>query len=180
MGSRHIEPPIQGRKVLNFVAWWGNICSFSVPGTRQNYLPIFTSSDVLPVNSFSFQCLFLNLFLSFPCIEPDDMWDLPLDRKSGKSRGCGEIGYSQLYMYPGWMTGYPEGTKAETRFGISVPCETPERKLLPRPALPILPPVLSSPGPTALPTFPRPHHGKLQACLSKPKLAVRQCLWECP
>lgn len=66
------------------------------------------------------------------------MWELPLDRKNGQSRGRGEIGYSQLYTCPGSMTGYPEGAEAETWSGIFVPCETPKKKLLPPTALPIL------------------------------------------
>ena len=35
------------------------------------------------------------------------------------------------------MTGYPQGSEAETRSGIFVPYETPKKKLLPPTALPI-------------------------------------------
>ena len=122
------------------------------------------------MNSFSFQCLLLNLFLSFfSWIVTDDMWELPLDRKNGQSRGRGEIGHSQLYTCPGSMTGYPEGAEAETWSGISVPCETPKKKLL----LPLLCPSSSGPAscwPQALPTWTQPHHGKLQASVSECKV----------
>ena len=64
------------------------------------------------------------------------------------------------------MTGYPEGAEGETRSGIFVPCETPKNEPLPPTALPILPLVLSAPGPRDPPTFPQPPHGKLQPFLA--------------
>ena len=114
------------------------------------------------MNAFSFQCLLLNLFLSFSWIETDDLWELPLDRKNGQSRGRGEIGHSQLYTR---LAQWQDILKAlRQRHGPEFLC----LMKLPRKSSCLLLPCPSASGPAyfwpqALPTFTQPHHGKLQA-----------------